>query len=89
MRHTLWPVGGADRDALVAAFATIPALYIADGHHRAASAARARHEIRDRAIAGAALGDGADVDDVPGVAFPARSGADPALQPHREGSAGR
>ena len=33
---------GADRDALVAAFRDVPALYIADGHHRAASAARAR-----------------------------------------------
>jgi uncharacterized protein (DUF1015 family) len=29
-------------DALVAAFATLDALYIADGHHRAASAARVR-----------------------------------------------
>ena len=34
-----------------AAFARVPALYIADGHHRAASAARARDEIRDRADA--------------------------------------
>src|SRR5689334_10613277 len=42
VRHTIWQVGGADRDALVAAFARVPTLYIADGHHRAASAARAR-----------------------------------------------
>ena len=42
VRHTIWRVGGADRDALVKAFARIPSLYIADGHHRAASAARAR-----------------------------------------------
>src|SRR6478672_9981866 len=28
VRHTLWRVGGADRDALVAAVAGIPALYI-------------------------------------------------------------
>ncbi len=40
--HTIWRVGGADIPALVAAFAELPALYIADGHHRAASAARAR-----------------------------------------------
>ncbi|HKI02215.1 MAG TPA: DUF1015 family protein [Thermoanaerobaculia bacterium] len=41
--NTLWRVGpGADADALAAAFDRIPALYIADGHHRAASAARAR-----------------------------------------------
>ncbi len=41
IRHELWRVSGADADALVDAFATLPALYIADGHHRAASASRA------------------------------------------------
>ena len=46
VRHTLWRVGGADRDALVAAFGSVPALYIADGHHRAASAARARDHFK-------------------------------------------
>ena len=46
VRHTLWKVGAADRDALVAAFGRVPALYIADGHHRAASAARARDEFK-------------------------------------------
>jgi uncharacterized protein (DUF1015 family) len=46
VRHTLWKAGGADRDSLVAAFAGIPALYIADGHHRAASAARARDQFK-------------------------------------------
>jgi uncharacterized protein (DUF1015 family) len=40
--HTVWRAEGGDRDALVAAFAEVPELYIADGHHRAASAARAR-----------------------------------------------
>lgn len=43
--HTLWRVGGADRDALVHAFGRLDALYIADGHHRAASAARARQRL--------------------------------------------
>ena len=47
VRHTIWKVTGADRDALVDAFARVPALYIADGHHRAASAARARTPGRD------------------------------------------
>ena len=42
VRHTIWKVTGAERDVLVGAFARVPALYIADGHHRAASAARAR-----------------------------------------------
>lgn len=48
VQHTLWRVTGGDRDALVGAFAKIPALYIADGHHRAASAARARTAGEDR-----------------------------------------
>jgi uncharacterized protein (DUF1015 family) len=43
--HTVWRVTGADAAALVAAFAEVPALYIADGHHRAASAARARDAL--------------------------------------------
>jgi uncharacterized protein (DUF1015 family) len=47
VRHTIWRVPAADRDATVAAFAGIPSLYIADGHHRAASAARARTAERD------------------------------------------
>jgi len=70
VRHTLWRVGGADRDALVAALGRVPALYIADGHHRAASAARARAEMRARGLAGASLGDGADASTVLAVAFP-------------------
>ncbi len=39
--HELWRVTGSDVEALVRAFAVLPALYIADGHHRAASASRA------------------------------------------------
>jgi uncharacterized protein (DUF1015 family) len=50
IRHTVWIVPPADVPALVAAFATIPALYIADGHHRAASAARARATLRERGL---------------------------------------
>ena len=45
VRHTLWRVDGAVRDALIAAFASVPSLYIADGHHRAASAARTRDKF--------------------------------------------
>ena len=70
VQHTMWRVAGADRDALVAAFSRIPALYIADGHHRAASAARARAELHDRQLAGESLGDGADANTVLAVAFP-------------------
>jgi uncharacterized protein (DUF1015 family) len=70
VRHTLWRVGGADRDALVAAVGRIPALYIADGHHRAASAARARTEMRQRGLPGTSLGDGAGASTMLAVAFP-------------------
>jgi len=44
VHHTIWRVAGEDAAALVDAFGRVPALYIADGHHRAASAARARAE---------------------------------------------
>ncbi len=43
--HTVWQVTGADRDAFVREFGALDALYIADGHHRAASAARAREAL--------------------------------------------
>jgi uncharacterized protein (DUF1015 family) len=45
VRHTIWRTGADQTAALVQAFGTVPALYIADGHHRAASAARARAEL--------------------------------------------
>ena len=70
VHHAIWRVGGADRDALVAAFRPIPVLYIADGHHRAASAARARTEMRDRGLPGTSLCDGADRSTFLAVAFP-------------------
>ena len=41
VRHSLWRVGDGDLLAqLVAAFDAMPALYIADGHHRSAAASR-------------------------------------------------
>ena len=43
--HTVWRV--PDYAPLVQAFAAVPNLYIADGHHRAASASRARGELKD------------------------------------------
>ena len=70
VQHTIWRVGGADGDALVEAFGRIPALYIADGHHRAASAARARDEMRQSGAKGQSLGDGADASTMLAVAFP-------------------
>ena len=45
VRHTLWRLSPADQRAAIRAFSGIPHLYIADGHHRIASAARARTEL--------------------------------------------
>jgi uncharacterized protein (DUF1015 family) len=46
VRHMVWKANGAGAQAVVDAFADVPALYIADGHHRAASASRARAELK-------------------------------------------
>jgi uncharacterized protein (DUF1015 family) len=46
VRHTIWKL--TDTNALVNSFASVPLLYIADGHHRAASASRARAELRQQ-----------------------------------------
>lgn len=47
--HTIWRADAEATAALIAAFAALPALYIADGHHRAASAARAHAHFADQA----------------------------------------
>ncbi len=61
--HTMWRVGGKQASELVSEFGRVPLLYIADGHHRAASASRARSEL-----AGKGRGDAADY--FLAVAFP-------------------
>jgi uncharacterized protein (DUF1015 family) len=48
IQHTIWHVPDAVR--FVQAFREVPYLYIADGHHRAASAGRARAELRDQSF---------------------------------------
>ena len=48
VRHMVWTVGDTDAEAIVNEFGRIPALYIADGHHRAASAARTRRALEGR-----------------------------------------
>jgi len=46
IRHTVWRIaGGSD---IIAAFGRVPVTYIADGHHRAASAARVARLRRER-----------------------------------------
>jgi uncharacterized protein (DUF1015 family) len=48
IRHTIWRM--TDTEALSDSFASVPLLYIADGHHRAASASRARAELREQSF---------------------------------------
>jgi uncharacterized protein (DUF1015 family) len=64
VQHTIWRADEAELRDLVAAFDAIPSLYIADGHHRAASAARARQQLR------ATDGRHCESDTVLAVAFP-------------------
>jgi uncharacterized protein (DUF1015 family) len=64
VQHTLWRVPSPMTSKLVEAIGAVPRLYIADGHHRAASAARARAEVRRRGAARP------EADTFLGVAFP-------------------
>lgn len=43
--HTIWQVPTDKNQAIVEAFGEVPNFYIADGHHRAKSASRAREEL--------------------------------------------
>jgi uncharacterized protein (DUF1015 family) len=45
VRHTIWRAGHVETDALAKTFTCVKSLYIADGHHRAASASRARQAL--------------------------------------------
>lgn len=45
IRHVIWQVPAAAVARLVEAYAHVPALYIADGHHRAASAWRTHQQL--------------------------------------------
>ncbi len=49
VRHTVWRVNGAAVPRLSAEIAQVPKAYIADGHHRAASAARAARTCAEAA----------------------------------------
>lgn len=48
IQHTIWHVPDAVR--FVHAFRDVSSLYIADGHHRAASASRARAELKEQSF---------------------------------------
>jgi uncharacterized protein (DUF1015 family) len=70
VRHQVWTVPAHENRAIVDAFAKIDALYIADGHHRAASAARTRR-VKSAAAPSAVLdSSAAEADRVLAVAFP-------------------
>jgi len=73
VRHQIWRAAASENQAIVAAFAGIDALYIADGHHRAASAARARQAPKNSSTPSAAPGSaalGSEAGRVLAVAFP-------------------
>jgi uncharacterized protein (DUF1015 family) len=44
--HTVWRLNDVDAEQLIREFEQVPLLYIADGHHRAASASRARAALK-------------------------------------------
>ena len=67
VQHTIWRTGLDETRALAQLFVHLPSLYIADGHHRAASAARARAELRTR-LGG--VSDESDFNTFIAVAFP-------------------
>jgi uncharacterized protein (DUF1015 family) len=64
--HTIWRVEEGDLNPLIEAFKKVPLFYIADGHHRAASASRARAQL-----AGKEPDSGAEYNFFLGVLFPA------------------
>ena len=70
VRHTLWVVPETDVAFFVSAFAAVPLLYVADGHHRCASASRARAALRERSRA--ALPEDHPVNWFPAAIFPDR-----------------
>jgi uncharacterized protein (DUF1015 family) len=63
IQHMVWRVPSEMTAAFVDGFAAVPALYIADGHHRAASAARVRERLNGSRGAG-------EWDTMLAVAFP-------------------
>ena len=67
VQHTIWRAGLDETRALTQLFVHLPSLYIADGHHRAASAARARAELKTR-LGG--VSDEGDYNTFIAVAFP-------------------
>jgi uncharacterized protein (DUF1015 family) len=68
VRHSLWIVPETDVAFFVSSFAAVPLLYVADGHHRCASASRARAAL----AAKGPLADDHPVNWFPAAIFPDR-----------------
>ncbi len=47
VRHEFWVINGPEKEKIVAEFRKIPAVYVADGHHRTAAAALVGKELRE------------------------------------------
>ncbi len=69
VQHTVWRLDPAVTYRLSERFRDVPLFYIADGHHRAASASRARQQMRERTPASSGE---QPYDFFLGVLFPAR-----------------
>ncbi|MDP2321651.1 MAG: DUF1015 family protein [Acidobacteriota bacterium] len=70
VRHQVWRVPATVNAQIVAAFAALDGLYIADGHHRAASAARARTALKEKSALSVSSAAPAESESVLAVAFP-------------------
>lgn len=70
VRHEVWRVETGDNQPIIEAFAAIRSLYIADGHHRAASAARARRTLQQKAEGTRQKAENEEAGRVLAVAFP-------------------
>src|SRR4029079_12987624 len=46
IQHTVWVLGREDTARLTERFQSVPVLYVADGHHRSAAAARVHKKLR-------------------------------------------
>lgn len=52
VQHTVWKLSAQATRAVSSGFNSVPLLYIADGHHRAASASRSAAELRNKDATG-------------------------------------
>lgn len=55
--HEVWLLSPSDSELVCEAFQKVPALYIADGHHRSASSARYTQQLREKGTAYPAAAD--------------------------------